>query len=306
MPGPAKSPVIAVVANDPIAPELLRFLVSLRRYSPDQQVRIIPFDDDSALCRAIGDQYGCQWVEDDLSRYDRFGREIFDKNPPQQPYPYMLGKIRKLWIFDRPEPIVYIDTDTIITSDISSILREAAEEEFDLSFASVSAGWIYEDVTEAVALLKRTHGFSSSFLFKRTDRMNFEAISETIRKNLPHFHKVRRLGVVDQPLLNYAADHLSIQVVPMYELVDISSDTVASRDLPWFKATVQDDGKVLASGKPVLYLHAVGKYKHSREYDFLFNGHLIEGLFQIAKRDPDLGQRVYEAIRDWIHFEPGG
>jgi hypothetical protein len=306
MPDPAKAPVIAVVANDPIAPELLRFLVSLHRYSPDQQVRIIPFNDDSVLCRAIGDHFGCAWVEDDLSRYDRFGREIFDKDPPQQPYPYMLGKLRKLWVFDQPGPIVYIDIDTIITSDISSILQEAASKEFDLSFASVSAGWIYEDVAEAVALLKRTRGFSSSFLFKRTDRMNFDAITETIRKNLPHFHKVRRLGVVDQPLLNYAADQLPIRVMPMYELAGISSDTVASRDLPWFKAAVQDDGKVLAGEKPVLYLHAVGKYKHSREYDFLFNGHLVEGLFQIAKRDPALGHRVYEAIRHWIHFEPAG
>ncbi|SDE51070.1 hypothetical protein [Belnapia rosea] len=303
MPNNAEAPVIAVVANDPIAPELLRFLVSLRRYSKDLRVRIIPFNDDTALCRAIGAHFGCEWVEDDLSRYDLFGRELFDDDPPQQPYPYMLGKIRKLWIFDQPGPVAYIDIDTIVTSDIGQILRQAAEQEFDLSFASVSKGWIYEDVIEAAALLRRTNGFSSSFLFKRTNRLTFDAISGAIRKNLPHYQKVRRRGVVDQPLLNYAVDQLPVTVKPMYELVDISSDTVASRDLPWFKASIQADGRVLASGKPVLYLHAVGKYKHSREYDFLFKGHLVEGLFQIAKAKPELGQRVFEAIRQWIHFE---
>lgn len=298
----SQTPAVLIMANDRIAPELLRLLTSLRRHAPDLTVRVMPFNDEFTLCAGIAKSLGCEVVGGDLSRYEQLGRDLFDDDPPQQPYPYMLGKMRKLWLFDQPEPMAYIDADTIITSDLAALLRKAMSAEFDLGYVSVSNGWIYEQVPAAADLLSRTRGFSSGFLLKRTNRVTFADIASLLRSSRSHYHMVRRRGVVDQPLLNYVFDRVPAKVVCLADVLGISTDTVATHDLPWFTCDIAADGKVTSKGLPVLYLHAVGQYKHSAEYDLLFKGHLMDGLCRVSQQDPAFGATLFHAVMNWVQL----
>ncbi|MBV8936942.1 MAG: hypothetical protein JO095_14200 [Alphaproteobacteria bacterium] len=52
----------------------------------------------------------------DLARIDALGRRIYDEDPPAKPYPYCLGKLRKLSFLTFDGPAVYLDADCIVTA----------------------------------------------------------------------------------------------------------------------------------------------------------------------------------------------
>jgi hypothetical protein len=294
---------IFILGNDAILPELVRLLASVRRFAPTADVRFVPFNDDCALCRRVADIYGCHLVDEDLSEIDAFGHEIFDDDPPQQPYPYMLGKLRKLIMFRHGGPAMYLDVDTILVSPLFDIVAQANETPFDLGFISPSKAWIYEDVEEARPLIERTKGFSSSFLMLKPGRFDFEMIKDTVRRNMALYRQVRRRGVIDQPLLNFVADMNNLDIVSLPDLLKTSAHTVATSDSISFKVRLTAKGEVIQMWQQresqVLFLHAVGKYKHYDEYDYLFKSALYEGIVHVFRNDHDLGLKLLEIIDQW-------
>lgn len=294
---------VFIMANDVVLPEMVRLLASVRRHEPSADIRFIPFNDDTELCRRVAAIFGCTIADEDLSELDDFGHEIFDADPPQQPYPYMLGKIRKLAIFRQPGPAIYLDIDTILVSRLFEIVKPKSEIAFDLGFISPSNGWIYEENEESKSFLAKTKAFSSGFLMVNPKKFNLELIKKTIRENLELYRKVRKTGVMDQPLLNFVTDFNNLQVESLPDLLSLSAHTVATSESISFKVRIEADGKMIqmwqGKEKQVLFLHAAGKYKHHAEYDFLFKSHLYDGMVHLFRHDQELGLRLLEIVDAW-------
>jgi hypothetical protein len=295
---------IALVANDVIAAEFARCLSSLRRHSPETEVLFIPFNENDTICRGIAATFGAKVYQKELSKYETFGREIFDADPPQQPYPYMLGKMRKLAIFDIPGPIAYLDADAVITSNLGEILTRAAAHDFDVGYISVSHGWVFETNAASEEILGRSRQFSTSFLLKKSADLTFDVLASAVRGELELYHQVRKRGVVDQPMLNFAFDRLGLKLLDLPACLDISGDTVATRDLVDLSVSLDSDGRAFgfrqSQGKKAMaFLHAVGQYKHSLEFDYIFKSHLFDAVVVMQKRNPALCRDLVEAIAAW-------
>lgn len=294
---------IFVMANDTVLPELVRLLASIRKHSASIPVNVVPFNSDVELCKRAADIFGCQFYNDDLSELDALGREIYDSDPPQEPYPYMLGKIRKLCIFRICGPAVYIDVDTILVSPLFEIISKANQAAFDIGFVSPSKGWIYEEVEEAKALLQITKGFSSGFLYKKTNHLDVSLIRNTILSHFELYHRVRKRGVVDQPLLNFVVDLNGLTALSLPDALGLSAHTVATSDSISFQVRLTSAGEVIqtwqGAEKQVLFLHAVGKYKHNGEYDYLFHSSLYNGIVSAYRKDREFGIKLLDSIDSW-------
>ena len=89
---------LVIVANDAVVFNALRLLNSLSVFAPDLKVSYIPFNDDTVLCQRLFPLFGVEKVETDLEAVRAFQSVVYDDNPPQQPWPLMAGKLRKLGI----------------------------------------------------------------------------------------------------------------------------------------------------------------------------------------------------------------
>ena len=220
-----------------------------------------------------------------VERIDRLSRRIYDRDPPASPYPYCLGKLRKLSFLTFSEPAVYLDTDCILTTAAELFNQIFALPVPAIGYINTSPDGVYEDLPAAAALRKRSTFMTSGMIAKSLtaiDMMEFVRFFDD--PMIEQFHKVRRRGgYVDQPLWNLLVDS------DFFSAVDLLADKRASRVTSVMSdLNLQPDGSASAGGLPVLLLHLAGPaLKRSPRYRYLLDGMLLGGLRDIAGSDPD-------------------
>lgn len=279
-------PAIFLLANDRVLKNVLQLLYSLRVHEFTNKIFYIPFNEETYYLRTVFRSFGVDCYDVDLAAIDALGRRIYDRDVPARPYPYCLGKLRKLSFLTFPAPAVYLDTDCVITST-----PELFNQVFTLSgpagigYINTSPDGVYEDVPAAAALRRRSSFLTSGMIAKSSLAV---AVAEVARffddSTIENFHQVRRRdGYVDQPLWNFLADSQFLTAV------DLLADGRASRATSLAgELSLQPDGTAVAAKLPVLLLHLAGPaLKATTRYRYLLDGMLLGGLRHIAASEPD-------------------
>jgi hypothetical protein len=280
-----EAPAIFLLANDRVLANIVQLLHSLRVHGFTNKVFCIAFNEETHFLKKVCRVFGVQSYDVGLERIDSLGRRIYDRDPPASPYPYCLGKLRKLSFLTFPEPAVYLDADCIVTAGAELFNRIFAVPAPALGYINTSPDGVYEDVPEAAALRDRSTFMTSGMIAKSlatVDITEFEQFFDDA--TIEHLHRVRRRnGYVDQPLWNFLVDS------EFFSAVDLLADKRASRvtsvtgDL-----ALQPDGSASVGALPVLLLHLAGPaLKKSPRYRYLLDGMLLGGLRDIAASDPD-------------------
>ena len=277
-------PAVFLLANDRVLKNVLQLLYSLRVHKFTNKIFYIPFDEETYYLRTVFRSFGVERYNVDLEAIDALGRRIYDRDVPAEPYPYCLGKLRKLSFLTFPAPAVYLDADCVITST-----PELFNQIFTLSgpagigYINTSPDGVYEDIPAAAALRRRSSFFTSGMIAKSSLAV---AVAEVARffddSTIENFHQVRRRdGYVDQPLWNFLADSQFLTAV------DLLADGRASRATSLAgELSLQPDGTAMAAKMPVLLLHLAGPaLKTTTRYRYLLDGMLLGGLRRIAASD---------------------
>jgi hypothetical protein len=280
-----EAPAIFLLANDRVLANIVQLLHSLRVHGFKNKVFCIEFNEETYFLKKVCRVFEVQTYDVGLERIDSLGRRIYDRDPPANPYPYCLGKLRKLSFLTFPGPAVYLDADCIVTAGEELFNQIFAVPAPAIGYINTSPDGVYEDVPEAAALRDRSTFMTSGMIAKSRTAVGlteFEQFFDDAR--IEHLHRVRRRdGYVDQPLWNFLVD------CAFFSAVDLLADKRASRvtsvtgDL-----ALRSDGSASVGGLPVLLLHLAGpELKKSPRYRYLLDGMLLGGLRDIAAGDPD-------------------
>lgn len=276
-------PAVFLLANDRVLANVIQLLYSLRVHEFTNKLFYIPFNEEIYYLRPVFQSFGVERHELDLEAIDALGRRIYDRDAPAQPYPYCLGKLRKLSFLTFPAPAVYLDADCIVTSTPQLFNQVFTLPTPGIGYINTSPDGVYEDVPEAAALRKRSTFLTSGMIAKSSAAV---AVAEVERwfdeSSIRMFHQVRRRdGYVDQPLWNFLVDSGFLTAVDLLADARASRATSLAGDL-----ALQPDGAAVAGKLPVLLLHLAGPaLKNTPRYRYLVDGMLLGGLRHIAARD---------------------
>jgi hypothetical protein len=280
-----EAPAIFLLANDRVLANIVQLLHSLRAHGLTNKVFCIDFNEETYFLKKVCRVFGVESYNVDLERIDSLGRRIYDRDPPANPYPYCLGKLRKLSFLTFPEPAVYLDADCIVTAGAELFNQIFAVPASAIGYINTSPDGVYDDVPAAASLRGRSTFMTSGMIAKSgaaVDIPEFERFFDDAR--IEQFHNVRRRGgYVDQPLWNFLVDSA------FFSAIDLLADKRASRVTSvTCELTLQPDGSASVGGLPVLLLHLAGPaLKKNPRYRYLLDGMLLGGLRDIAASDPD-------------------
>ena len=280
-----EAPAIFLLANDRVLANIVQLLHSLRVHGFTNKVYCVEFNEETYFLKKVCRVFGVETYDVALQRIDSLGRRIYDRDPPASPYPYCLGKLRKLSFLTFPGPAVYLDADCIVTAEAELFNQIFAVPTPAIGYINTSPDGVYEDVPEAAALRDRSTFMTSGMIAKSRTAVGLTEFEQFFDDaTIEHLHRVRRRdGYVDQPLWNFLVDSAFFSAVDL--LVDKRASRVTSvtGDL-----TLRSDGSASVGGLPVLLLHLAGPaLKKSPRYRYLLDGMLLGGLRDIAAGDPD-------------------
>jgi hypothetical protein len=280
-----EAPAIFLLANDRVLANIVQLLHSLRVHGFTNKVFYIEFNEETHFLRKVFRVFKVQSYEVGLEQIDSLARRIYDRDPPASPYPYCLGKLRKLSFLTFPGPAVYLDADCILTAGPELFNQIFAVPAPAIGYINTSPDGVYENVPAAAPLRDRSTFMTSGMIAKSLatfDIAEFERFFDDAR--IEQFHNVRRRGgYVDQPLWNLLVDSGFFSAVDLLADKRASRVTSVSGDL-----SLQPDGSASVGGLPVLLLHLAGPaLKKSPRYRYLLDGMLLGGLRDIAGSDPD-------------------
>src|SRR6516165_4315980 len=273
-------PAIFFLANDRVLENTLRLLASIKFHRFSNKIYYIPFNDDVKFTAKVFSAYGGECYDMNLKEIDTISRRIYDKDPPASPYPYCLGKLRKLSFLTYPGRAVYLDTDCIVTSRPELFNEVCGLPVPGIGYINTSPDGVYEDVPEAAELRSRSTFLTSGMIAKSGAVVRIEELERFFDDGtIERYHKVRRRdGYVDQPLWNFLVDSEFLPAVDPLAGARASRVTSVAGEL-----SLHADGSVYVAGSPVLLLHLAGPaLKNTARYRFLLDGMLLGGLRQIA------------------------
>jgi hypothetical protein len=279
-------PAIFLLANDRVLANVIQLLYSLRLHDFGNKIFHIPFNEEMYFLNRVFHSFGVERYDVDLDRIDRLARRIYDRDPPAQPYPYCLGKFRKLCFLTIARPAVYLDADCTVTSKPQLFNEIFALSSPGIGYINTSPDGVYEDVAAAIELRSRSTFLTSGMIAKSSAAVCINDVERFFEDCvIERFHEVRRRdGYVDQPLWNFLADSGFFPAVDLLAGKRASRITSATAEL-----ILQPDGSAYAGTSPVLLLHWAGPaLKSTPRYRFLLDGLLLGGLRHIAANDRDL------------------
>jgi hypothetical protein len=274
------APALFFLANDRVLENTLRLLASLKFHGFNNKVYYIPFNDDAEFTRRAFASYGGECYDADLRQIDALAHRIYDEDPPAKPYPYCLGKVRKLSFLTYPGQAVYLDADCVVTSKPELFNAIFSLSQPGIGYINTSPDGVYEDVPEAAELRGRSTYLTSGMIAKSAAAVRISDIDRLFDKaNTARYRAARRRsGYVDQPLWNFLVD------VGFLPASDLLADGRASRVTSVVaELTLAADGAVSVGNLPVLLLHLAGPaLKDTPRYRFLLDGMLAAGLRHLA------------------------
>lgn len=280
-----EAPAIFLLANDRVLANIVQLLHSLRVHGFTNKVFCIEFNEETHFLKKVCRVFGVESYDVGLERIDFLGRRIYDRDPPANPYPYCLGKLRKLSFLTFPAPAVYLDADCIVTAGAELFNEIFSMPAPGIGYINTSPDGVYENVPTAAALRDRSIFMTSGMIAKSLAAFDFAEFERFFDDPMiEQFHSVRRRGgYVDQPLWNLLVDFDFCPAVDLLADKRASRVTSVTGDL-----SLQPDGSASVGGLPVLLLHLAGPaLKKSPRYRYLLDGMLLGGLRDIAGSDPD-------------------
>ena len=277
-------PAIFLLANDRVLANVIQLLHSLRAHGFSNKLFCIQFNEEIHFLNKVCQVFGMEKYDVDLARIDALGRRIYDEDPPAKPYPYCLGKLRKLSFLTFDGPAVYLDADCIVTAAAELFNGIFSMAGPGLGYINTSPDGVYEETSPAAALRARSTFLTSGMIAKSAHPIDVTALERFFDDAAVRlFHQVRRRGgYVDQPLWNFLVD------CGFCSALDLLADKQASRVTSVTgNLSLQPDGSAAVGGLPVLLLHLAGPaLKTSPRYRYLSDGMLLGGLRDIAAGDP--------------------
>jgi hypothetical protein len=278
-------PAIFFLANDRVLENTIKLLSSIKFHGFTNKIYYIPFDDAIEFTGKVFSSYGGERYDVALEEIDALARKIYDRDPPAKPYPYCLGKVRKLSFLTYPGQAIYLDSDCVVTSKpelFNDVFRMSVP---GIGYINTSPEGVYEQVPEAAQLRSRSTYLTSGMISKSAATIRISDIDHLLDEaNIATYLAVRhRGGYVDQPLWNFLVDR---EFMPA---TDLLADRRASRVTSVAaELTLAADGSVRAGNLPVLLLHLAGPaLKNAARYRFLLDGMLVAALRQFAN-DADI------------------
>jgi hypothetical protein len=279
-----EAPAIFLLANDRVLGNVVQLLHSLRVHDFTNKVFCIQFNEETHFLNKVCQVFGVRGYDLDLDRIDALGRRIYDRDPPAKPYPYCLGKLRKLSFLTYPGAAVYLDADCIVTAAAELFNQTFATPAPGIGYVNTSPDGVYEDVPAAAIVRRRSTFLTSGMIAKSSAAFGISEFERFFdNAAIEQLHKVRRRGgYVDQPLWNFLVDS------GFFPAFDLLADRRASRVTSVTADLVlQPDGSASVGGLPVLLLHLAGPaLKRTSRYRYLLDGMLLGGLRSIAASDP--------------------
>lgn len=139
----AKGAGVYILVNDRVLDWATACLASLRHYSPQVPIYLIPFDSQHARVRTLGRRMGCGWYESHLNPWlDGWGRRLFPQASRGDFYPigFFDHIFRKFSVFWGPlDEFIFLDADTLALTDVMPLLAKG-KDSGDLSLGDVSFG----------------------------------------------------------------------------------------------------------------------------------------------------------------------
>ncbi len=206
MPSASSSPTrtrgVYILGNDVVLEFAIGLFRSLRHYSPDIPVRLLPYDGRLEKLRPWLERYNITLHDDpDYAFYDRLGDQLWDE--------VHLGHhmFRKFAAYSGPfDDFLYLDIDIAVLAPVENLFAdftrsEAAFMSFDNDLDNVYQRTPWRD---ALAQAGRTQGFNAgAFLsqrghFTRPELTTLLADAKRLRENFVYQY--------DQPFFNFAVD----------------------------------------------------------------------------------------------------
>ncbi len=219
-PRPSDSPAprgVYLLGNDRVAGYLEALFSSLRRHSPDLPVRLIPYNDQLTLTRALCARYRVTIHTDpSFPALEEIGLGLWGSSP----YSSHQNLFRRLAIFwGAFETFLYLDADIVVLAPLEPLF--AAFERNPAPFACFDVD--HERVYQAGPLRERmirdhgSIGFNSGHFFSRRGAFTLATFQAAFRHAQPQANLFQDRG--DQGFLNYAVDYLGIPHARMPALV---------------------------------------------------------------------------------------
>lgn len=210
---------VAILANDGIQDWLLPFLDSFRQHNPDLPVYLIPFDNNMTRTLRAAHEYGVSVVQDDFVDIDRFASRLYPFS--RQLYRHRLRKFHCLRL--PLDEVMYLDVDTLVYRDFSSLFGRVEAGKNDFIIASTSAEWVYTAKVRKYPKLADAVRFSDGFFITSNNILTLDHLIGTVEDQLSMFHDVRRTHVYSQPLVNFAVHQLGLRISSLTDLLPESS-----------------------------------------------------------------------------------
>jgi hypothetical protein len=276
------APPIFILANDKVISRYIMLAGSLKYFGYSNTIFVLPFDENIRLIRAAATVFGHLIYEAPLSPVDAFSRELYDRDPPANPYPACLGNLRKMAFLSYPSRAIYLDCDTVVTChpDLFNAVFgaiEPASGTLGIGYINTSPDGVYEDNAYARTIREGSHFICAGMLSKSEGTLDISSIREhLLDERIVFYHKIRRRGgYVDQPLWNYLVDTGFLRAVDL--LAREQASRVTSCDQRGLRFA--EDGAASVDGKSVLLFHMAGPVlKKTKSCRFVWQGMLWEGL----------------------------
>src|SRR5262249_28408510 len=129
---------IATIANDKIIQWLLPFLESYVATNSTTPLYIIPYDDNALLTRRACEIYGVNFVEPDSAELDTLAKRLYPLFPAHR------RRLRKFLSLALPlDEVIYLDADTILFRDFTSIFGRLEAGKRDFIVAAQTKDYVY-------------------------------------------------------------------------------------------------------------------------------------------------------------------
>ena len=246
---PARSRGVYILGNDVVLEFAIGLFRSLRHYSPDIPVRLLPYDNRLEKLRPWMARYNIQLHEDpDYGFYDRLGDQLWDE--------VHIGHhmFRKFAAYSGPfDDFLYLDIDIAVLAPLESLFEDFARSGAEFMTFDNDLDNVYRRTPWRAELEQagRTKGFNAGAflsqrgLFTHAELTALLADAKRLRENFVYQY--------DQPYFNFAVDMKGLLQVRLPEFNPAVPDKIwgdqvpiAKRDGAWCLLTPghRDEGKI--------------------------------------------------------------
>jgi hypothetical protein len=227
-PSPARTRGVYILGNDVVLEFAIGLFRSLRHYSPDIPVRLLPYDGRLEKLRPWMERYGITLHEDpDYGFYDQLGDQLWDE--------VHMGHhmFRKFAAFTGPfDDFLYLDIDIAVLAPLENLFNDFARSgaefmTFDNDLDNVYKRTPWRNELEQSG---RTKGFNAGAflsqrgLFARPELTTLLAEAKRLRDNFVY--------QFDQPFFNFAVDIKGLRQIRLPEFNSAVPDKLWGDQIP--------------------------------------------------------------------------